>query len=112
MTKIVPLKFLCPCCGYPELSCAPYAQMGLPPWFDHGQPPYHNQYGYASYECCSCCGYEFGFDDDPGACASACSFAEYLGNWVLDGCNWFAPAKRPDNWNLSEQLARAWIPLP
>ena len=38
-------KFVCPCCGHPELDSPPYERMGLPPWLDHGLPPYHQRYG-------------------------------------------------------------------
>jgi hypothetical protein len=46
-------SWCCPVCGSPELSQAPY--------FDDGS---------ASFEMCSC-GFEFGYDDDAGACAQA-----------------------------------------
>src|SRR5215472_4990706 len=90
--EIVERKFVCPCCGYPKLDCPPYEGMGLPPWPDHGSPPYHKRYGAASYACCECCGFEFGFDDDPGASAAASSFGEYLADWIADGCKWFRPS--------------------
>lgn len=43
----------CPVCGSVELTCSPYFETGS-----------------ASFEMCSC-GFEFGFDDDPGASAQA-----------------------------------------
>lgn len=43
----------CPVCGSPELPDAPYLEDGG-----------------ASFQMCSC-GFEFGFDDDPGASAQA-----------------------------------------
>ena len=46
-------RWYCPVCGSPELSQAPYFEDGA-----------------ASFEMCSC-GFEFGFDDDPGASAQA-----------------------------------------
>ena len=52
----------CPICGSVELSQAPY-------WSDKS----------ASFEMCSC-GFEFGFDDDPGASAQA--DASVTANWV------------------------------
>ncbi len=52
----------CPICGSVELSQAPY-------WPD----------GSASFEMCSC-GFEFGFDDDPGASAQADE--SVTENWV------------------------------
>jgi hypothetical protein len=105
-------SFVCPCCGYPDLDCAPYENMSLPPWLDHGSPPYHQRYGAASYDCCSCCGFEYGFDDDPGASSTASSFAEYLQRWISDGCEWFEPAKRPMDWSLDRQLDLAAIKMP
>jgi len=107
--EIVERKFVCPCCGYPELDRPPYERMGLPPWLDHGLPPYHERYGFASFDCCSCCGFEFGFDDDPGASATASSFGDYLADWIADGCKWFTPSCKPEGWDLVEQLRRAGI---
>lgn len=46
-------QWACPICGSVELSQAPYDSDGS-----------------ASFEMCSC-GFEFGFDDDPGASAQA-----------------------------------------
>ena len=109
LMQITAPKFVCPCCGYPELDCPPYEHMGLPPWLDHGKPPYHERYGFASFDRCSCCGFEFGFDDDPGASATACSFSEYLADWIAKGCVWFAPTRRPEAWSLEQQLRRAGI---
>jgi len=45
--------WICPVCGSPELLNQPYYPEGA-----------------ASFQMCSC-GFEFGFDDDPGASASA-----------------------------------------
>jgi hypothetical protein len=83
--------------------------MGPPPWLDHGVPPYHQRYGSASYDCCPCCGFEFGFDDDPGASAIASSFGEYLADWIASGCVWFTPSSKPQGWSLDQQLRRAGI---
>lgn len=102
-------KFVCPCCGYPELDCPPYERMGPPPWPDHGSPPYQVRYGFPSHDCCPCCGYEFGFDDDPAASATASSFADYRANWIAAGCTWFTPGGKPDGWSFAEQLRRAGI---
>ena len=51
----------CPVCGSPEFN--------EPPYLDNGAP---------SYEMCSC-GFEFGFDDDPGA--SKDSVDGVVNNW-------------------------------
>ncbi len=107
--EITKRKFVCPCCGYPQLAGPPYERMALPPWLDHGKPPYHLRYGSASYDCCSCCGFEFGFDDDPGGSAKACSFSEYLADWIARGCVWFSPSRKPEGWSLEEQLHTAGI---
>jgi hypothetical protein len=107
--QITERNYVCPCCGYPDLSAPPYEHIGLPPWPDHGSPPYHQRYGFPSYECCACCGFEFGFDDDPGASAAASSFREYLSEWIAGGCVWFAPARQPDGWRLADQLRHAGI---
>ena len=57
-------RWLCPVCGSPELGQAPYLENGA-----------------ASFEMCSC-GFEFGFDDDPGASATALSsVVENLERW-------------------------------
>src|SRR5262245_11585155 len=107
--EIAPRFFVCPCCGYPEIADPPYERMGLPPWLDHGLPPYAQRYGFPSYECCPCCGFEYGFDDDPGGSAAASSFREYLTEWIAEGCVWLAPARKPKDWSLDQQLTRAGI---
>lgn len=75
--------FVCPVCGYDKLIEKPY-----------------NSYGCASFEICSCCGFEFGFDDvDQGF-----TFEEYRNKWVTQQFPWFSPQEKPENWNLLEQL--------
>lgn len=103
-------KYVCPCCGYPELSSPPYEHLGPPPWLDHGPPPYQERYGSPSYECCACCGFEYGCDDDPGAYARPSSFREYLTEWIAEGCIWLDPILKPDEWSLDDQLRQASIP--
>lgn len=61
-----------------------------------------------SYEVCSCCGFEFGNDDDPGT-ASPVTFEQYLAEWISDGTHWLDATKRPTNWSLEEQLMRATV---
>ena len=63
------VKHYCPCCGYDGLSCPAYSELGPPPWPRLGEPPYSSHLGFPSYEVCSCCGFEYGLDDDPGATA-------------------------------------------
>ena len=106
--EITKRKFVCPCCGYPELDRPPYERMSLPPWFDHGSPPYYQRYGEPSYDVCRCCGFEFGNDDEPGT-ASPQTFAQYFADWFARGCVWFTPSCRPEGWSLEQQLRRAFI---
>jgi hypothetical protein len=51
---------------------------------------------------------EFDFDDDPGA-GDGVPFALYLREWIVDGCRWFHPDKRPSGWSLQDQLRAAGI---
>jgi len=104
--------YICPCCGYTELEQPPYREMPVPP-FEGAlpPPPYAPHFGDPSYEVCDCCGFEFGYDDEPGTAAPV-SFAEYLGEWIADGAEWFVPEKRPPHWDLHTQLASAGIAWP
>ena len=65
---------MCPVCGYIGLNEQTYDDNGC-----------------ASYEICSCCGFEFGFvDNDQGK--------------TLNGTLWSNEKKKPEKWNLKEQL--------
>jgi hypothetical protein len=75
-------------------------------------PPYENAWGMASYEVCSCCGFEFGFDDNPGGNTPGTSFAEHLLEWYDEGQKWFDLNCRPKDWDLIKQLKNANIPVP
>jgi hypothetical protein len=78
-----------------------------------------------SFEACPCCGTEFGFDDDPGACGEDLapnvpgehrySNAEYRhaahlalrSRWVAGGGHWWsASSLPPTGWDARVQLAR------
>lgn len=76
--------YICPVCGYDKLHEMPYRQ------------------GCPSYEICSCCGFEFGFDDMD----QKESFESYRKSWIDQGAKWFTPGKKPDNWDLNEQLKK------
>ncbi len=80
--------------------------IGDPPWSSHGHPPYEIKYGMPSYEVCTCCGFEFGNDDNPGT-AEPVSFDDYLRQWIAQGCKWFDEKEKPRDWNLEAQLTRA-----
>lgn len=77
------MKYVCPVCGYSELDEPPYDEQNNP-----------------SYEVCSCCRFEFGFDDaEKGA-----SFENYRKKWISEGARWFLESKKPADWDLKEQL--------
>lgn len=100
----------CPCCGFRGLNYPAYDQLPEPPFGDLGQPPYIGRFGEASFECCECCGFEFGYDCDPAASGRHGTFRDYLVKWVEHGSHWFRPNQRPENWSLEQQLAEAGLP--
>ncbi len=109
MTQLsVARKYTCPCCGYPELESPAYSLALQPPFLHDISPPYCQYLGEPSYDVCPCCGFEFGFDDEPDT-ASPQSFEEYRGEWIRDGCQWFDLSKKPGEWNLEMQLRVARI---
>lgn len=100
----------CPVCGFPGLSVRPYADWPGLPLPQGAAPPYQDQFGSPSFEICPSCGFEFGFDDHPGASGSATSFAEHRQGWVAGGCGWWSRAdRRPIGWSGPEQLAQAGL---
>jgi hypothetical protein len=48
-------------------------------------PPYEDLLGAGSYEVCPNCGFEFGFDDNPGGSAIGDSFEMYRAKWEQRG---------------------------
>jgi hypothetical protein len=75
--------FLCPVCGFPELT----------------EPPYNAQ-GNGSHEICPCCGFEYGFDDH----SEGMTHQQYLKKWLSEGAEWFDPEAEPEGWDLEKQL--------
>jgi hypothetical protein len=61
------------------------------PWGENGDCP--------TYEICPCCNVEFGYED-----YSLESIRKYRSNWLKSGANWFDKKRKPDEWNLEEQL--------
>lgn len=54
-----------------------------------------------TFETCACCGCTFGHEDvTPSAVRVA------RDKWTSDGAKWLGPEKRPQGWNLEEQLAK------
>ena len=70
--------YICPVCGYDKMS----------------EPPC-DDLGYPTYVICSCCGFEFGFDDE----SKGLSFSEYRQRWINNGFTFFSVKKKPTNWN-------------
>ena len=82
------MSHLCPVCGYDGLTEPPYDREGNP-----------------SYEICSCCGFEFGYDDQ----SQGDTFSVYRKKWLAEGAKWFSPEKKPENWSLKAQLRRIGV---
>jgi hypothetical protein len=80
----------CPVCNWVGLNRPPYTTW--PPDPDMVlTPPYMYQLGMPTYEVCVRCGYEFGFDDDPGEEGAETSFEEYRAKWIAKGKPWLNP---------------------
>lgn len=62
-----------------------------PPWGDDGMTP--------SFDICSCCGVEFGYED-----ATLQGTQTYRQSWMSKGAPWFDPKLKPHEWNLEAQL--------
>ena len=101
----------CPTCGFKGLETKPYEKIPEKVNYSEISPPYSKIWGQPSYEVCDCCGFEFGFDDEPGEGAEPETFEKYLANWAREGCNWFSPDERPVNWSLEVQLKEAGLKL-
>ena len=71
-------------------------QDGLP-WGEDGKTP--------SFNVCSCCGTEFGYED-----ATLKAIRLQRERWLSTSAKWFNPKDKPQDWNLDEQLKE--IPEP
>ena len=76
-------KYICPVCGYDGLEEPAYDETGEP-----------------SFEVCSCCGFEFGFDDF----VEHKTFKQYRNEWIKNGAKWENEKEKPDFWDLHIQL--------
>lgn len=83
----------CPVCQYSGLTSPPY-ELWPPPENQAIRPPYEEFLGRPSYEVCPSCGFEFGFDDNPGTTEGE-SFAAYRDEWVKRGRPWFDRGTAP-----------------
>jgi hypothetical protein len=83
MTSEIDKNKVCRVCGlvYPDFY----------PWGQNGNTP--------SHDICSCCGTEFGYEDN-----SVASTKTNRQVWIKKGSNWFEPKEKPDKWSLEEQL--------
>jgi hypothetical protein len=62
-----------------------------PPWGEDGRTP--------TYEICSCCGVEFGYEDSRPE-----SVRRYRTEWIRKGAEWFTPQDRPAVWDMEQQF--------
>lgn len=76
-------KYYCTVCGLPLGDFAP--------WGDDKESP--------TFDICPCCGVEWGNEDYTPE-----SRTEYRNEWIESGAKWFEPQKKPESWNLEEQL--------
>jgi hypothetical protein len=102
----------CPCCGYRRAEQNPFAELHSSWHGDLDGLTVEDRFDNCSRDGCHCCGYEFGCDQNVGACGQAISLGDYRKFWIKDGCQWFhGDDPRPKNWNLAAQLAAARIPF-
>lgn len=74
---------ICPVCGFDGLQ----------------EPPFSTN-GYPSQEICSCCGFQFGFDDS----SEGTTYIEYRLNWINEGYKFFDTDGQPKLWNYETML--------
>lgn len=72
----------CRVCGF-MLDCLPWGRFGTTPTED----------------ICPCCGVQFGVMDETPLLAR-----QARQEWLNDGAHWFDLSKKPEHWNLEEQL--------
>lgn len=78
-------RYLCPVCGYPDLT-----------------EPHVDPTGSPTYSICPCCGVHFGADDVDK------SHAELRRDWIAEGAEWWSQNERePEGWDARRQLALA-----
>lgn len=83
-------KFTCEVCGFNGLDEAPWGADGKTPSFD----------------ICPCCGVEFGYED-----ATDTGKANFRTKWIATGGKWFDESKKPNRWDIKEQLAKIGVKI-
>lgn len=95
-------NYICTVCGYDGLT----------------EPPYSKGFidsGYASYEGCSACGFETGYDDDMDAVGADGNYTNeqmtelYRKKWIEEGMPWRTTNPKPLNWDPKKQLRNIGI---
>lgn len=76
------VDYNCRVCGYRQDD---------PPWGDDGKVP--------TFDICSCCGVEFGYED-----STLTGVKKFREEWVKNGGVWFEKKSKPDDWKLESQL--------
>lgn len=62
-----------------------------PPWGNDGRTP--------SFDICSCCGVEFGYEDSTRG-----GIERFRRQWIDSGMKWFHSTEKPAGWNFDEQF--------
>jgi hypothetical protein len=86
---MVPNRFWCLVCGYPDL----------------GEPPWQNDS--ASDEICPSCGIHFGYDDSDGVdpAQREVVYREWRARWIATGMRWWSSGRNaPPGWDPQAQL--------
>jgi hypothetical protein len=81
----------------PLLHCAVCGwDPGYPSWGEDGRDP--------TFDICSCCGVEWGYED-----SSFASTASFRDAWIARGAPWNNRREPHDGLRLEDRLKRAWV---
>ncbi|QNK50261.1 hypothetical protein H7F28_08655 [Brevibacterium sp. PAMC23299] len=91
------MKYICPICGYKDLD-----------------EPAYDKYGDGSYDICSCCKFQFGYDDDVEVEEGV--FMEipkthiiYRLNWIKEGAPVFNTEYYPKKFQLNGKVKKEYL---
>ncbi|MED3629767.1 hypothetical protein P4478_23220 [Bacillus subtilis] len=86
-------SYTCPVCGFDGLD----------------EPPY-DEYNIGSYNICSCCGFEYGNDDDVMVNEKLLEVPEahelYRIRWVKEGAIVFDPSDYPSEYQINNKVSK------